>query len=90
MENRVSRVASYISKYLTKETLIRFNKKSYWSSRVRLPEVRRYWLKSRNIGDAIGEMVKEFGTRLRWCWISPDQSVFWVQVPPGGSLEPPF
>ena len=90
MENRVSRVASYISKYLTKETLIRFNKKTYWSSRVRLPEVRRYWLKARTITDAIGEMVREFGKRLRSSWISPDQKVFWVQVAQGGSLEPPF
>jgi hypothetical protein len=90
-EERVSRVASYISKYLTKDTLVRFNKKAYWASRIHLPEVRRYWLRSRTIGEVIAELFYEFGVRLRWSWVSPDQVTFWAYTPPGEAVgEPPF
>jgi hypothetical protein len=90
IERRVSRVASYISKYLMKDTLCRFNKKAYWASRVRLPEVRRYWLKAQDLSAAIRELIEEFGTRLRSGFISPDQTVFWAQMCPGDTAEPPF
>ena len=64
---RVYKVASYISKYLTKDSVVRFNKKRYWASRVNLPEVRRYWLKSRNLGEAMLEAFK----RLNFKFESP-------------------
>lgn len=90
MENRVSRVASYISKYLTKDCLIRFNKKSYWSSRVNLPEVRRYWLRARTMDEVLRELVERFGVRFERAWLSDDQSTFWAAMPPGEDYGTPF
>jgi len=90
MEARVGRVASYISKYLTKETLVEFNRKSYWGSRVRLPEVRRYWLRSADRDGAVAELVQQLGLSLRFSFFSPDGEVFWAYQPRGFAEPAPF
>jgi len=90
LEQRVARIAAYISKYLTKDTLVRFNKKTYWASRVQLPEIRRYWLRARELGGVIEELVRDFGVRFNRAFVSPDQTVFWASMSPGESGGPPF
>lgn len=87
---RITRVASYISKYLTKDTIVRRHKKSYWASRVKLAGVRRYWLKARTMDDVLRELVRDFGVRFEHCFLSSDQSVFWAYMPPGSSYATPF
>ena len=79
---RVSRVASYISKYVMKESIVRFNKKRYWVSRVGLTEIERHVLGARNVGDAYAQaksILGFSGARVRDEWISVEQGVFWVQ-----------
>jgi hypothetical protein len=59
---RMDRIASYISKYITKDTISEFNKKRYWASKIELKEARSYWLKARTIVDALAEFQgAEFG-----------------------------
>lgn len=56
-----SKVAKYISKYITKDCLQRFNRKRYWASKgSSLLECRQIWLKARNNGDVIDEL-RELG-----------------------------
>jgi hypothetical protein len=90
---RVYRVASYISKYLTKENIVRFNRKRYWASRVDLPAVKRYWLRSRTLVDAVNEVVKRFRfqpeTRGDY-WVNEYAGIAWLQSPPGVGTDPPF
>jgi hypothetical protein len=57
---RMDKIASYISKYITKDVTGEFNKKRYWASKIDLKEVRGYWLKARNIADALMEFCKDF------------------------------
>ena len=90
---RVYRVASYISKYLTKENVVRFNKKRYWASRVDLPAVRRYWLRSRSLLDALEEAREKFGfstSHARDLWVNEGAGIVWVQCAPGDGAVPDF
>lgn len=93
-ERSVYRVASYISKYITKHNVVRFNKKRYWASRVDLPTVRRYWLRSRDFCHAVLEAFRRFRFVPEGngdCWISEGAGVAWFQGQPGGlGSEPPF
>ena len=57
----MDKIASYISKYITKSATGEFNKKRYWASKIDLLEARAYWLKARTINDALVEFCKEFG-----------------------------
>lgn len=54
------KIASYISKYITKDCITGFNRKRYWSSRIDIPEARSYWLHAQTIGEAFGEFVLDF------------------------------
>lgn len=56
----MDKIASYISKYITKDTSTAFNKKRYWASKIDLVEARAYWLKARTLVDALAEFCKEF------------------------------
>lgn len=56
-----ARVARYISKYITKDCLQRFNRKRYWSSKVTLLENRKIWLQSSNNHEAIAEFMSLLG-----------------------------
>ena len=64
--DRASRIARYISKYVTKSFLDnpRFNKKRYWASRQTLEEVRRYVLNALEISGALSEVQQLLG--LDW------------------------
>lgn len=57
---RMDKIASYISKYITKASCAGFNQKNYWASKINLMAVRTYWLKARTIKDALVEFCKEF------------------------------
>lgn len=61
---RMDKIASYISKYITKDSSGDFNKKRYWASKIDLKEARAYWLKARTIGDALIEFCKDFDFNL--------------------------
>lgn len=54
---RVDKIASYISKYITKDKTDLFNKRRYWASKIDLVGVRAYWLKARTISDALNECL---------------------------------
>jgi hypothetical protein len=57
---RMDKIASYISKYITKDVTGEFNKKRYWASKIDLVAARAYWLKARTIDDALLEFCKDF------------------------------
>ena len=57
---RMDKIASYISKYITKDDGAEFNKKRYWCSRINLMEARAYWLKARTINEALQEFCVGF------------------------------
>ena len=57
---RMDKIASYISKYITKDDGAEFNKKRYWCSRIDLKEARAYWLKARTINEALQEFCVDF------------------------------
>ena len=70
----------YISNYITKDHAQRFNKKRYWSSRISLPEVRRYWLKASSLDDELLELVHDFS--VVWSdpkdvWLDYGRGVLW-------------
>lgn len=60
MHRRMDKIASYISKYITKDQLNEFNKKRYWATRIALLDARTYWLKARTVADAIAEFCETF------------------------------
>ena len=61
--DRASRIARYISKYVSKhfEDDPRYNKKRYWASRQTLEEARRYVLTADTLDGAIEQMRKMLG-----------------------------
>ena len=61
--DRSSRIAGYISKYVTKsfEQNPRFNKKRYWASKQAMEECRRYVLKALTIDSAMEEVKRLLG-----------------------------
>jgi len=97
LQARVWKVASYISKYIAKETIVRFNKKRYWSSRVDLPAVKRYWLKARNLSEAFAEAAQRLGFEVTLDAVRSGNifsvdtaNLCWFQCMPGKSQAPPF
>lgn len=82
------RIAGYISKYITKDTAVGFNKKRYWASRVKLPEVQRYLLDARTIEDALAEFTQRFGYSTEkggevvGYFAFPYKDGFWIDVIP--------
>jgi hypothetical protein len=104
--DRSTRIARYISKYVSKHfaTEPRFNKKRYWATRQTLEEVRRYVLKADTVPDALGEMCRQLGLDLAKIvrlhvkrhildsiFFFPDQSGFWFSYNPDvHATDPPF
>lgn len=96
---RARRVASYISKYMTKELVFdhRPDKKNYWRSRFELPGVRRCFLVHARPGDLDGmrrEVCERFGIvwepQQQGGWFFfPDGSGFWYSHAGGGAQAPP-
>ena len=60
VHRRADRIASYISKYITKDVSDEFNKKRYWCSRIDLMEARSYWLKANTVEEALIEFCLQF------------------------------
>jgi hypothetical protein len=102
---RARRVASYLSKYMSKALMgtHRPDKKNYWRSVFDMPDVTRHWLRARPNADDWSELLREFCDRfgLRWevlfrdrsgLFVFPDGSGFWYShyAGKGGIAEPPF
>lgn len=60
IHRRADKIASYISKYITKDATGEFNKKRYWCSRIDLMEARTYWLKANTLQEALAEFCVDF------------------------------
>jgi hypothetical protein len=56
----MDKIASYISKYITKDSYSLFNKKRYWASRINLLEARAYWLQADKLDEAWREVRQMF------------------------------
>jgi hypothetical protein len=103
---RAEKIARYISRYMTKDPIFahRPDKKRYWRSEFDLPEVRRYWLKTRPSqgADSLHLALQEFPDRFGLTggeglslFVFPDGSGVWINFNPDASLAksthpPPF
>jgi len=103
---RASRVASYISKYVSKmfEETGRFNKKRYWASKQSMAEVRRFVLRSDSLESALKEtrqllgidwglfsQVKHGRVVLDHFFAFPDGGGVWFNyIPELHAVGPPF
>ena len=104
--DRSSRIARYISKYVSKhfEADPRYNKKRYWASRQTLEEARRYVLTADTLDGAVEQMRRMLGldfskfTALRHGQLVmdnffnfPDGGGIWLNyIPELHSVDPPF
>ena len=104
--DRASRIARYISKYVSKhfEEDPRFNKKRYWASRQTLEEARRYVLQADTLDGALREMQGFLGldmskylvlnsgrARFEEFFTFPDGSGLWMAyIPELHGTDPPF
>lgn len=90
---RIQKIARYISKYITKELIERFNRKRYWPSKgINLASAQVFWLTSTDQGAAIREACVMLGA---WDGVGPSfkafmpsDRVFWM--PFDIVHEPPF
>lgn len=92
----VRKIARYIAKYLTKESLAEYNKKRYWPSKgIALEGAKIYYLNSLNQVDAIREACQLVG---EWDYdlavpgqklFCPSERVVWFAVDPERT-PPPF
>lgn len=103
---RSSRIASYISKYVTKmfNDHGRFNKKRYWASKQTMEDVRRYVLRAASLVDAISEIKDLFGVdfskfsafrngklEMDHLFMFPDGTGLWFNfLPELHGSDPPF
>ena len=104
--DRASRIARYMSKYVSKhfDAEPRYNKKRYWSSRQTLEEVRRYVLGADTLDGAVEQTRKMLGLdfskfvvlvagkmRNEGLFPFPDGSGLWLSYNPDlHSVDPPF
>lgn len=92
----VRKIAKYIAKYLTKDTIAEYNKKRYWPSRgIDLEGAKVYYLKSLSHAEAIREACQLLG---QWDYATnapaqhlfvPSERVVWFAVDPERT-PPPF
>ena len=102
---RARRVASYLSKYMSKALMgtHRPDKKNYWRSVFDMPDVTRHWLRARPDASDWSELLREFCDKFGLSWevlfrdrsgmfVFPDDSGFWYCHYAGkpGIAEPPF
>lgn len=87
------KIAGYISKYITKELVTRFNKKRYWHTKgVSVPGVQRRWLEAGDLNAAVRETMRLYGLlvddQFPVCkvWQPGNLAYFWVEV---HQLDPP-
>lgn len=104
--DRASRIARYISKYVTKhfEDDPRFNKRRYWASRQTLEEARRYVLQADTLDGAMREVAARLGVDfgrfmvnrggqfvLENAFAFPDGGGYWfAYIPELHDTPPPF
>lgn len=99
-DSAIDKVASYASKYITKglAEFERFNKKRYWAAGEPLLPKGRVWLRSRDMQNALNELVsslgmtsEEFGELIfsRHIFIFPNNQGAWLNVRPSGLSPPP-
>lgn len=90
---RIRKIARYISKYITKEMIERFNRRRYWPSKsIQLADAQVFWLSAVTQAEAIREACMGFGV---WDGLAPafkafrpSDRVFWM--PFDVQHEPPF
>lgn len=89
------RIAKYVSKYITKDMVERFNRKRYVPSKgITVQAAKAFWLDSLDLLGAIREASRalghgEDGPVFRM-WLSPDGKRFWWAVDPEVRPPPPF
>lgn len=104
--DRSSRIARYISKYVSKhfEEDSRFNKKRYWASRQTLPECQRYVLSQTDSDEILQEIARFLGLdwmkfavtrnghmKLENTYIFPHEFGVWINyIPELHGVDPPF
>lgn len=90
------KIARYISKYITKDAIAEFNRKSYFSSKgITVQAAKCYWLDSLSYGDAIREACLLVGEwdELKGATqklFSPSNRICWFAIDPDLSPPPPF
>lgn len=87
---RAEKIARYISKYVTKALVERFNKKRYWSTKVDLPAARTYWLKGATFVEALNESFNTLGVFVcsgKDLFIPRGMDLAWWRVLPGDIQE---
>lgn len=92
---RIRKIARYISKYITKDLIERFNRKRYWPSKgINVKDAQIFWLASLSQADAIREACMLLG---HWGGLapafkvfSPSERVAWWAVDPESMPPPPF
>ena len=92
---RIRKIARYISKYITKDLIERFNRRRYWPSKgIDLQAAQAYWLVSLSAADAMREACEMFG---HWDGVAPAFKVFqpsdrvgWYAVEVDALPAPPF
>ena len=93
---RMRKIAKYIAKYITKEVIVEFNKKRYWSSKgIKLEPHQVIWLRSLNMMDALREglgmmgLINPDGQPCQRIF-NPSDRIAWVALDPEKMPEPLF
>jgi len=90
------KIARYISKYITKDAIAEFARKSYLSSKgIQVEAAKVYWLDSLDYADAIREACLAVGQwdDVHGCaqkMFMPSTRIAWFQVDPERTPSPPF
>lgn len=92
---RVRKIARYVSKYITKDLIERFNRRRYWPSKgINLAAAQVFWLDSLSQVDAIREAALMLG---HWDGVSvpfrlfaPSERIAFWAVDPEAIPPPPF
>jgi len=92
---RIRKIGRYISKYITKDLLERFNRRRYWPSKgISLEAAQTFWLNALSQGEALREACEMLG---HWDGVAPAFKVFrpservaWYSVDPAQVPPPPF
>lgn len=92
---RIRKIAKYISKYITKDLLERFNRRRYWPSKgINVRDAQVFWLDALSQTEAIREACVMLG---HWDGVAPAFKIFnpservaWWAVDPEAMPPPPF
>ena len=92
---RIRKIGRYISKYITKDLIQRFNRRRYWPSKgIDVQAAQVFWLDSLSATEAIREACEMLG---HWEVLAPAFKVFqpsdrvaWYAVDPDRIPPPPF